>query len=545
VTGSDGGRTKGPAALDGPQDLTVVHGLSGRGLTAAGPGLTDALTGLPQRPMVRDWLDAALGARPADRQVAVALINVDGFCVVIESLGMPASDAALQQLAARLRTAAAGAGLGLARAGGDEFALVLPRLPDPAEAERIVGDVVEAALGRPFSVLGQVLYLTASTGVAVSPPTDPDELLRQATVALRAVKRAGGGRVETFQPLPSKAPRNLALYAELREAMGKAELAPYYQPVVDVGDSRVLGLEALLRWNHPVRGVGGPAEFLPPNAGSLLIEELGVRVLRQSCQDAVALLADQPDLGYVAVNVAPRQLTSPGFAEHVLAALTDAGLAPEHLVLEITETALVHDLSVARTALNALRAHGIRIALDDFGTGYATLTSLRQLPIDMLKIDRTFVAGLGESDQDATIVASVVALARSIGIDAVAEGVETERQAEAARAVGCRLGQGYYWSPAVPAADLPTTMSRITAEGGATRARRRRDDRTHRAGPVETRRIVELHGAGASAQTIAAALNQAGMLTEAGRRWHPAQVNRVIDAVTAMGRADDESAEPS
>jgi predicted signal transduction protein with EAL and GGDEF domain len=251
-------------------------------------------------------------------------------------------------------------------------------------------------------------------------------------------------------------------------------------------------------------------------------------------------MADQPDLAHIAVNVAPRQLTSPGFEESVLAALTDAGLGPEHLVLEITETALVHDLSVARAALNALRAHGIRIALDDFGTGYATLTSLRQLPIDMLKIDRTFVAGLGESDQDATIVASVVALARSIGIDAVAEGVETERQAEAARAVGCRLGQGYYWSQAVPAADLPAVTARITTEGGATRVRRRGQDRTHRAGPVETRRIVELHAAGASAQTIAAALNQAGMLTEAGRRWHPAQVNRVIDAVTALGRDEAE-----
>jgi predicted signal transduction protein with EAL and GGDEF domain len=226
--------------------------------------------------------------------------------------------------------------------------------------------------------------------------------------------------------------------------------------------------------------------------------------------------------------VAPRQLTAAGFHEQVVTALSDADLGPEHLVLEITETALVDDLSVARSALNALRALGIRVALDDFGTGYATLTSLRQLPIDMLKIDRTFVSGLGESDQDATIVASVVSLARSIGIDAVAEGVETPRQAEAVRAVGCRLGQGYHWSPAVPKAQLTETVAQISALGGPAAARRGRQARTQHAGPVETRRIIELHRAGASAPTIAAALNQAGMQTKAGRRWHPAPVTPVI-----------------
>jgi hypothetical protein len=224
----------------------------------------------------------------------------------------------------------------------------------------------------------------------------------------------------------------------------------------------------------------------------------------------------------------------------VLAALSDAGLAPDHLVLEITETALVHDLSVARSVLNMLRAHGIRIALDDFGTGYATLTSLRQLPIDMLKIDRTFVAGLGESDQDARIVASVVSLAHSIGIDAVAEGVETVRQAEAVRAVGCRLGQGYYWSPAVPVRDLPGTLRQITTGTAAAAAstRRARADSARGTGPVETRRIIELHRAGASPVTIAAALNQAGLQTSVGRRWHAAQVIRVIEIATALGRVD-------
>jgi EAL domain-containing protein (putative c-di-GMP-specific phosphodiesterase class I) len=281
----------------------------------------------------------------------------------------------------------------------------------------------------------------------------------------------------------------------------------------------------------------GPAEFLAPIAGSLLIEELGIRVLRQACQDAAALTTSHPDVTYVAVNVAPRQLTARDFHEHVLAALADAGLGPQRLVLEITETALVHDLSVARAALNTLRAHGIRIALDDFGTGYATLTSLRQLPIDMLKIDRTFVAGLGESDQDARIVASVVSLAKSIGIHAVAEGVETLRQADAVRAVGCGLGQGYYWSAAVPASDLPETLTRITSAGHPT-ARTGKVELLSKTSPVETRRIIELHRAGASPQTIAAALNQAGLQTSVGRRWHAAQVVRVIETTTALARRD-------
>jgi diguanylate cyclase (GGDEF)-like protein len=501
--------------------------------------MTDALTSLAQRPLVREWLGTALATLPAHRHAAVALVNVDGFSVVIESLGMLAADAALQQLSGRLRVAATEAGVGLARAGGDEFALVIPEVAHAVEAERLVAEVVEAAFGRPLSVGGQILYLTASSGIAVSPPADPDEMLRRATVALGSIKRAGGGRAATFQARRSAAPRNLALYAELREAMVREELAPHYQPIVDLTDSRVVGLEALLRWNHPVRGVVGPAEFLPPIAGSLLIEDLGIRVLRQACQDAAVLLSHHPDFAYIAVNVAPRQLTSPGFREHVLAALADAGLAPHHLVLEITETALVHDLSVARAALNALRAHGIRVALDDFGTGYATLTSLRQLPIDMLKVDRTFVAGLGESGQDASIVASVVSLARSIGIDAVAEGVETVRQAEAVRAVGCHLGQGYYWSAAVPADELPATLDRITATFDRdVLVNRTRAERAVRAGPVETRRIIELHRAGASAETIAAALNKAGLSTALGRRWHAVQVMRVIDSATVRGYSD-------
>ena len=528
VPGSDRGQRQGAAAVSGPPDLSVVH----TSFSDVGPELTDALTGLPQRPHVGASQRRALAAAGAEELVAVALVNVDGFCVVIESLGMPAADAALQQLAARLRVAATERGLDLARAGGDEFALVLPALGSAAAAEELTAQVVDAAFGRPLTVHGQVLYLSASSGIAVSPPDDPDELLRRATLALSSVKRAGGGRSATFHTRPSGSPRNLALYAELREAMANAELAPHYQPIIDVATSRGVGLEALLRWNHPTRGVVGPAEFLPPIAGSPLIEDLGLRVLRQACQDAVTLMELHPDLGYVAVNVAPRQLTRPEFAEQVAAALATAGLRPQHLVLEITETALVHDLSVARAALNALRAHGIRIALDDFGTGYATLTSLRQLPIDMLKIDRTFVSGLGQSHQDATIVASVVALARSIGIDAVAEGIETAEQAEAVRAVGCRLGQGYFWSPAVPAAAVGRVLQAV---GSRAVPPMPVDEPAPVGDPVPTRRIIELHRAGASPRTIAAALNQAGLLTPAGRRWHPVQVTRAPEAALGSG----------
>lgn len=501
--------------------------------------MMDALTSLPQRPAVQQWLAAALAGLPPRRQVAVGLVNVDGFSVVIESLGMGAADDALKLLTGRLQVAAADAGARLARAGGDEFALVLPQVPNAAEADRQIREVVEAAFGQPFSLRGQLLYLTASSGIAVSPPADPDELMRRATVALASIKRVGGGRAATYRSRPSVTLGNMSLYAELREAMERDELEAHFQPIIDVNDSHVVGLEALLRWNHPTRGVVGPAEFLPPIADSLLIEDLGLRVLRQACRDAAVLMSRQADLSYIAVNVAPRQLTSAEFPEHVLAALADAALSPHQLVLEVTETALVHDLSATLTTLNILRDHGVRVALDDFGTGYASLTSLRQLPIDLLKIDRTFVSGLGVSDQDATIVASVVALARSIGIEAVAEGVETQRQADAVRAVGCRLAQGFHWSAAVPAADLPATLARIAESVSAGRPSQT-SGFTLRAGPVEARRIIELHRDGASPQTIAAALNRAGLRTSVGARWHATQVLRTIDAVTADSGAGSE-----
>jgi EAL domain-containing protein (putative c-di-GMP-specific phosphodiesterase class I) len=258
------------------------------------------------------------------------------------------------------------------------------------------------------------------------------------------------------------------------------------------------------------------------------MEDLGAFVLARVGREAAEVLDRTPDLDYVSVNVAPRQLSSPGFADGVLANLHETGLAPTSLVLEITELALVDDLGAACIALADLRRAGVRIALDDFGTGHATLTSLRQLPLDMLKIDRSFVAGLGESDEDATIVGSVAALAKSIGVESIAEGVESPAQAEAARALGCRLAQGHRWSPAVPLAEVGSVIEVITRDGRR-RARPRGADLP--GGPVEIQRITELHGTGASAQTIAAALNRAGLSTTAGNRWHATQVLRVLDAI--------------
>ena len=485
--------------------------------------MADPLTGLPQRDAVLDWLmDAPTLSSGA---FAVALVNVDGFSVVVESLGIRDSDQILRQVAHRLRGAAAFTGARVARAGGDEFALVLPEVRDEADAERLVAGLVASAFGRSVEVRGQSIYLTASAGVAVSPPHDADELMRRAIATVGVIKRLGGGRTMAFKPRQSVTLGNLELYAELREALDRNQLSVHYQPVVDLESMEAVGLEALLRWHHPVRGVVGPSEFLPPIANSQIIEDLGRWVLEQSCRDVAGLLLRHTTLDYLAVNVAPRQLSDPEFATFVLTSLREAGVSPRHLVLEITEVDIVDDIHAARETLVSLRAQGVRVAIDDFGTGYATLTSLRQLPVDILKIDRTFVAGVEDSDDDARIIASVAALAASIGLEPVAEGVETQAQADAVRALGCIRAQGYLWSHPVPRGDVSSIIDRL----GKRRRTRSGPEKRDLSGPGETRRILELYRGGASPHTIAAALNAAGLRTSDGRRWHSARIMQILD----------------
>jgi diguanylate cyclase (GGDEF)-like protein len=495
--------------------------------------MTDPLTSLPQRAAVGGWLTDALRAAVATtRQAAVGLVDVDGFSEVIEMAGVDAADVVLQTLARRMQVATDHVGGRLARAGGDEFAVVLPAVSGELDAERLMAEVVDHAFGRPVTVADNAVYLTASTGVALSPPSDPQELMRRATVALARVKQTGGGRVAVYQPLPSATASNLARHSELHRAVEADELAAYYQPIVDVADVRVVGVEALVRWEHSTRGVLAPAEFLPAIADNPLIDDVGGVVLHQACVDSALLVTQVRDLSYVAVNVAPRQLRDRDFPDRVLTELDAAGLSPRRLVLELTGLASIDDLSVAGTVMTELREQGIRLAIDGYGTGSATLTALRQLPVDIVKIHRSFVAGLGRSEEDANIVASVASLAHSMGIETVADGVETEEQATAVRALGCRLAQGHWWSAAVPLTELPETIERINRDGH----RQARRQRGLPGGPVEIRRIIEMHRSGASVQTIAAALNRAGLLTSTGSRWHAAQVLRVLDSAV-----DDET----
>ena len=497
---------------------------AGRRATTA---MTDPLTSLPQRGAVEGWLvDALRAAVATPNQVAVAFVDVDAFGAVIETVGMAAADVVLRTLSSRIQVAADHVGGRVARAGGDEFAVVLPAVADNAGAHRLVSDVVDHAFGRAIEVAGHRLYLTASTGLALSPPSDPQELLRRATIALGRVKRSGGGRVSAYEPMPSATAANLARHAELHLALEREELTAYYQPIVDVTDSRVVGIEALVRWEDPQRGVLAPAAFLPAIENNPLIEDVGALVLRHACIDTALLVTQVPELSFVSVNVAPRQLADRAFPGRVRTELEAAGLAPGRLVLELTNVDRVDDVAPAGGVIKELRAQGIRLAIDDFGTGQATLAALRELPIDLLKIDRTFVERLGRSDEDATIVASVASLAGSMGIETVADGVETDEQAVAVRALGCRFAQGHRWSPAVPLVELPDTIERVTRDGH----RKARRSRELPGGPVETRRIVEMHRSGASPQTIAAALNRAGMQTAAGTRWHAAQVLRMLDA---------------
>ena len=489
--------------------------------------MTDPLASLPERPAVVVWLtDALRAAVAADHEVAVALVDVDAFGAVIETLGVVGSDDVLRTLAGRLQEAAERVGVRLARGAGDEFAVVLPEIADERAARAVLADLVAAAFGSPVSASGQTLYLTASTAVALSPPSDPQELLRRAIVELGRVKATGGGRISMYRPQPSTAAHALALHADLHQAIENEQLVAYYQPIVDIAETRVVGMEAVVRWLHPERGVLAPVEFLPGITDTPLVDEIGTRMLRQACADMAAVATRVPELSYVGVNLAPRQLADPGLPDRVLGEVDAAGLDPHRLVLEVTEVARVESLAGARDVMVELRSRGVRIAMDNFGTGYSTLAALRQLPLDVVKIGRTFVEGLGHSDEDATVVASIASLATSLGMATVADGADTAEQAAAVLALGCRLAQGRRWSPPVALSELAATIERVNRDGHRP-ARRPRD---LPGGPVEIRRIAELYRSGASAQTIAAALNRAGMQTAAGTRWHAAQVQRVIDA---------------
>jgi diguanylate cyclase (GGDEF)-like protein/PAS domain S-box-containing protein len=412
----------------------------------------DALTGLPLRTLLLDHLELALaGARRHSTRVAVLFIDLDRFKHVNDSLGHAAGDELLTEVARRLRSAVREIDTP-GRFGGDEFVVVCPDLADGRDIV-MIAERIRQLLEEPFHVRGVPVFISASVGIAVADAeTDAATLLGQADTAAYRAKDRGRNRYEIFdEDLRASVARRLETETGLRRALERDELRLVYQPIVEMVSGELLGFEALVRWERDGE-LHGPAEFLPVAEDTGLIVPLGQQVLEKACHQIAAWRRALPGtrLPRLSVNLSARQLAHPDLARDVRHTLAATGVHPSDLCLEITETVLMHDTPQASAVVNELRDLGIRLAIDDFGTGYSSLSYLRRLPVSAVKIDRSFTVGLGADDEGATIVASVVSLAHALGMEIIAEGVETTEHVEALLALGCDQAQGYFFSRPVP-----------------------------------------------------------------------------------------------
>jgi diguanylate cyclase (GGDEF)-like protein len=414
----------------------------------------DALTNLPNRLLLQDNMEQALCR--GDR-LAVMFLDLDRFKSVNDSLGHSIGDALLCAVTERLQRIVA-AGDTVARLGGDEFAIVESHA-SPGSASELAGKIIEALVD-PFDVLGHQMVIGTSIGIAMA-PTDgkvPDQLLRNADMALYRAKADGRGTYHFFEPqMDAQMQERRRLELDLRKALVANQFELYYQPLVDAGSRDVSGFEALLRWNHPERGVIGPDDFIPVAEEIGLVAPLGDWVLKQACRDA----AHWPAKLTVAVNLSAAQFRNPMLPLSVVAALGQSGLAPARLELEITESVLLQDDRAVLDALHQFRSLGVRICMDDFGTGYSSLSYLRSFPFDKIKIDRSFVHELGRKPDCAAIIRAVMQLGSSLGMITTAEGVETEEQFDILRAEGCMQLQGFLFSKPVPSAEIPLLLAQL------------------------------------------------------------------------------------
>lgn len=419
----------------------------------------DGLTGLSDRQWMHERLAALLAAPDRAEQVAVLLIDLDRFKAVNDSLGHPVGDALLQMVAQRLGSAVRDGDV-VSRIGGDEFAVVMPA----SAAPETLGERLVDLLSRPYLVEGHVAIIGASIGIAVGPRdgTDTAALVRAADLALYQAKEGGRRTVRVFNhEMDTRARARHALQDDLRRALALHQFEVHYQPQTNLASRSLVGFEALVRWRHPERGLIPPDRFIPLAEEIGLIVGIGEWVLRTACLDA----ASWPHHLAVAVNVSTKQLTDVNrLPRAVAAALSASGLDARRLELEITESALVQHEKEALQILHALRAMGVRVSMDDFGTGYSSLSQLRSFPFDKLKIDRSFVQDLSNSDEAVAVIRAIAALGASLGMTTTAEGVETEAQEAMVRLDGCTDMQGYLVSRPVPAGDVVGLIERLAAD---------------------------------------------------------------------------------
>jgi diguanylate cyclase (GGDEF)-like protein len=420
----------------------------------------DALTDLPNRVLFRRKLTDALAYARRGEGLALLFLDLDQFKAVNDTLGHPVGDELLravsERLAGQLRETDT-----VARLGGDEFAIVQSRIDKPAEATAFATRLIDL-IETPFDVAGHQIVISTSIGIAFAPQdgTDADQLLRSADLAMYRAKSDGRGVYRLFHAeMDAQMQARRLLELDLRQAMACGQLEVFYQPVISVHHQAVAGFEALLRWRHPQRGLVPPSEFIPLAEEIGLITPIGEWVLRQACADA----ALWPGMLTVAVNLSSVQFRSRNLVPAVAAALRASALSPSRLELEITETVMLEDTVATVETLSELHGLGVSIAMDDFGTGYSSLSYLRSFPFDRVKIDQSFVRELGHRRDCGAIVRAVASLSNELGMATTAEGVETPEQLDALRAIGCTEVQGYLFSPAVPASQVPDLLSRLPA----------------------------------------------------------------------------------
>ncbi|MET0647659.1 MAG: EAL domain-containing protein [Pyrinomonadaceae bacterium] len=413
--------------------------------------LHDALTGLPNRTLLMNHLKLAVehSKRRPDYRFAALFLDLDRFKVINDSLGHLAGDQLLVQLARRLEVCIRATDT-VARLGGDEFAILLSDIEDYSDAAR-VAERIQEELSRPFHLGGHEVYTSASIGITLSDTgyQDPEAILRDADTVMYRAKANGKARHELFdEAMHARAVALLRTETDLRCAVERDEFRVVYQPILSLLTGEVAGFEALVRWQHPERGTVSPAEFIPVAEETGLIVEIGRLVLREACRQMSEWQARgiiRPE-HYVSVNLSGKQFAQASLAETVDEALHATGLDPRCLRLEITESVVMGNAEAACSTLGSLRARGLGVSIDDFGTGYSSLSYLHRFPVDTLKVDRSFIGRMGEGDENGEIVRTIITLARNLGMQVVAEGVETARQGDLLRGLGCEYAQGYFFS---------------------------------------------------------------------------------------------------